>query len=176
MNDFVTANGVRLHYRQEGAGDDVLLLCGLGDDLTAWDAQVERFARTHRVTVIDNRGVGRSGLPDGAFTVADLAADAAALRDAIGITRTHVTDFSMGGAIAQELYSSAVYADGRIDAWTSIRRISRRRASLRHLQAAPRHGFGSFASLHDPSPRRCALVGKAFGEGSTRPCRPCRPS
>ena len=33
-------NGVDLHYLQSGAGDDVLLLCGLGDDLSAWDAQV----------------------------------------------------------------------------------------------------------------------------------------
>ena len=33
----VEVNGARLHVRQEGAGDDVLLLCGLGDDGAAWD-------------------------------------------------------------------------------------------------------------------------------------------
>jgi pimeloyl-ACP methyl ester carboxylesterase len=100
---FVEVNGARLHVRQEGAGDDILLLCGLGDDLTAWDAQTAEFAATHRVTVIDNRGVGQSTLPDGDFGVADLAADAAGVCDALAIGRAHVMGFSMGGAIAQEL-------------------------------------------------------------------------
>lgn len=100
---FVEVNGARLHARQEGAGDDILLLCGLGDDLAAWDAQTDAFATTHRVTVLDNRGVGQSTLPDGEFDVADLAADAAGVCDALGIVRAHVMGFSMGGAIAQEL-------------------------------------------------------------------------
>lgn len=99
----VTANGVDLHYVQEGSGDDVLLLCGLGDDWSAWQEQVGPFAAHHRVTVVDNRGVGQSSLPDGDFTVADMAADAIVLCDAIGIRRAHVAGFSMGGAIAQEL-------------------------------------------------------------------------
>ena len=96
-------NGVDIHYVQAGSGDDVLLLCGLGDDVTAWDSQVGPFSEGHRVTVVDNRGVGRSSLPDGEFTVRDLAADAAALCDAIGIGAAHVMGFSMGGAITQEL-------------------------------------------------------------------------
>ena len=52
-------NGVDLHYLQSGDGDDVLLLCGLGDDVTAWDAQVGPFGERYRVTVVDNRGAGR---------------------------------------------------------------------------------------------------------------------
>ena len=96
-------NGVDLHYLQSGEGDDVLLLCGLGDDVTAWDGQAVPLSERYRVTVVDNRGVGRSSLPDGEFTVRDLAADAIGLCDAVGIERAHVMGFSMGGAIAQEL-------------------------------------------------------------------------
>ncbi len=96
-------NGVDLHHLQAGEGDDVLLLCGLGDDVTAWNGQFDPFSERYRVTVIDNRGVGRSSLPDGEFTVRDMAKDAAALCDAIGIGPAHVMGFSMGGAIAQEL-------------------------------------------------------------------------
>ena len=96
-------NGVDLHYVQGGAGDDVLLLCGLGDDVSAWDGQVAALSEHFRVTVVDNRGVGRSSLPDGEFTVRDMAADAIALCDELSITRAHVMGFSMGGAIAQEL-------------------------------------------------------------------------
>jgi len=89
-------NGVDLHYLQAGEGDDVLLLCGLGDDVTAWDGQFAAFRERYRVTVVDNRGVGRSSLPDGEFTVLDLATDAIALCDAAGIGAAHVMGFSMG--------------------------------------------------------------------------------
>ena len=99
----VTVNNADLHYLQAGSGDDILLLCGLGDDVTAWDAQFEPLSEHYRVTVIDNRGVGRSSLPDGEFTVHDLAEDAAGICSALGIDKAHVMGFSMGGAIAQEL-------------------------------------------------------------------------
>ncbi|MBJ7334578.1 MAG: alpha/beta hydrolase, partial [Thermoleophilia bacterium] len=75
----VTVNDADLHYLQAGSGDDILLLCGLGDDVTAWDGQFGPLSEHYRVTVIDNRGVGRSSLPDGEFTVRDLAEDAAGL-------------------------------------------------------------------------------------------------
>jgi pimeloyl-ACP methyl ester carboxylesterase len=94
---------VDLYYEQHGSGPDVVLLCGLGDDLSAWAAQVAPFASHHRVTCLDNRGVGRSSLPDGPFTVADMAADTAALLDALGIAGAHIAGFSMGGAIAQQI-------------------------------------------------------------------------
>ena len=100
---FAHVNGVELHYLQEGEGDDVLLLCGLGDDVSAWDLQRSVFAERFRVTVVDNRGVGRSSLPDGDFGVRDMAADAIALCDEVGISSAHVMGFSMGGAVAQEL-------------------------------------------------------------------------
>jgi pimeloyl-ACP methyl ester carboxylesterase len=104
---FADIGGHRLHYVQQGAGDDLLLLCGLGDDVSAWDAQIPVFAKHYRVTAIDNRGVGQSGLPDGEFTIRDMAADARAVLDAVGVARAHVAGFSMGGAIAQELTLAA---------------------------------------------------------------------
>lgn len=99
----VAANGVPLWIEQRGSGPDLVLLCGLGDTHQAWAHQLQSLAGRFRLTAIDNRGVGRSGLPDGAFTVADMAADAAGILDALGIARAHVAGFSMGGAIAQEL-------------------------------------------------------------------------
>jgi pimeloyl-ACP methyl ester carboxylesterase len=99
----VPGNGVPLWIEQRGSGPDLVLLCGLGDTHQAWSQQLQSLADRFRVTAIDNRGVGRSGLPDGRFTVADMALDAAGALDAVGIVRAHVAGFSMGGAIAQEL-------------------------------------------------------------------------
>ena len=103
MTGFLEVGAVRLHYVQQGRGDDVVLLCGLGDAHDAWEAQIGAFSARFRVTAIDNRGVGQSSLPDGAFGIGDLARDAAGVLDRLGIERAHVAGFSMGGAIAQEL-------------------------------------------------------------------------
>jgi pimeloyl-ACP methyl ester carboxylesterase len=100
---FVSANGVEIWVEQRGSGPDLLLLCGLGDTHAAWSHQLESLGAGFRVTALDNRGVGRSSLPDGAFTVRDMALDAAGVLDALDIAHAHVAGFSMGGAIAQEL-------------------------------------------------------------------------
>jgi len=99
----VNANGVDLWAEQEGAGDDVVFISGLADEGACWVDQVAGLNDRYRVTTFDNRGVGRSGTPDGEFAIAAFSADTAALMDALGIQRAHVVGSSMGGAIAQEL-------------------------------------------------------------------------
>ena len=99
----VTANGVDLWVEQEGEGDDVLFISGLADEGACWVDQVSGLEDRYRITVFDNRGVGRSSTPDGPFEITDFAADTAALMDDLGLERAHVVGSSMGGAIAQEL-------------------------------------------------------------------------
>ncbi len=97
-------DGVSLYYEQHGeTGEPVLLVMGLGGDLHFWEFQTPVFAARHRVVVYDNRGVGRSGKPKGAYTIAMMADDAVAVLDSAGIRRAHVVGISMGGMIAQEL-------------------------------------------------------------------------
>jgi pimeloyl-ACP methyl ester carboxylesterase len=97
------ANGVDLWVEQGGEGDDVLFISGLADEGACWVDQVAGLKDHYRLTTFDNRGVGRSSTPDGAFRIADFAADAAALMNALELERPHVVGSSMGGAIAQEL-------------------------------------------------------------------------
>ena len=99
----VNANGVELWVEQEGAGDDVLFISGLADEGACWVDQVGGLNDRYRVTIFDNRGVGRSTTPDGEFKIADFAADTAALMEALDVESAHVVGSSMGGAIAQEL-------------------------------------------------------------------------
>jgi pimeloyl-ACP methyl ester carboxylesterase len=99
----VNANGVELWAEQDGQGEDVLFISGLADEGACWVDQVGSLHDRYRVTTFDNRGVGRSTTPEGQFTIADFAADTAALMDALEIERAHVVGSSMGGAIAQEL-------------------------------------------------------------------------
>ncbi len=97
-------DGVTLHYERHGdAGDPLLLVMGLGGPLEFWEFQTPVLARSHRVCIYDNRGVGRSDKPAGPYDVRTLADDAVAVMDACGFARAHVVGLSMGGMIAQEL-------------------------------------------------------------------------
>src|SRR5690606_29791512 len=96
-------DGVWLHYRVEGEGEPLLLLMGFGAPLQGWDPQIPAFAGRYRVIRLDNRGVGRSDRPLGAYTVTRLAEDARGLLDHLGIERAHVVGKSMGGMAAMEL-------------------------------------------------------------------------
>jgi 3-oxoadipate enol-lactonase len=92
-----------LFYEAQGEGDPLLLIMGLAADSTAWLFQIPEFARHYRTIVFDNRGVGRSSKPRGPYTIHEMADDAAALLDVLGLARAHVVGVSMGGMIAQEL-------------------------------------------------------------------------
>jgi pimeloyl-ACP methyl ester carboxylesterase len=94
---------VELFYEEYGQGEPLLLIMGLAADSTAWMFQVPEFSRHYRTIVFDNRGVGRSSKPRGAYTIAQMADDAAGLLETLGIARAHVVGVSMGGMIAQEL-------------------------------------------------------------------------
>jgi pimeloyl-ACP methyl ester carboxylesterase len=61
------------------------------------------LAERHRVIAFDNRGLGQSERGQGPITMASMAADAAALLDALEIERAHVLGWSLGSAVAQEL-------------------------------------------------------------------------
>ena len=97
------AGDAELWVDRRGEGPDVLLIAGLGDAAEAWQPQLEGLSDRYSVIAFDNRGVGRSPLPEGPPTGAAMADDAAALLRALGVSSAHVAGFSMGSAIAQEL-------------------------------------------------------------------------
>ena len=122
-----TSGDLKLYYEDMGDIDNppVLLIMGLGAQLLLWrTAFCEKLVRQGvRVIRYDNRDVGLSsktehrssgqplmarlarswlGLPSkAAYTLEDMADDAAALLDHLDITHAHVVGASMGGMIAQ---------------------------------------------------------------------------
>ena len=96
------APGFRLYHEEHGNGFPLLMINGLGSDHLEWIYQLPAFARHFRVVVFDNRGTGKSDVPSGPYTTAQMADDAAALLRSLGIARSHVLGVSLGGMIAQE--------------------------------------------------------------------------
>jgi 3-oxoadipate enol-lactonase len=98
-----SSNGVRLAYEVLGEGEPLLFVQGLGYDRSGFGPLPRLLADDFGVIVFDNRGVGESDVPDGPYSVTELAADAVAVMDAAGVERSHVLGVSLGGFIAQEL-------------------------------------------------------------------------
>jgi 3-oxoadipate enol-lactonase len=97
------AGNVNLYYESHGSGEPLLMIMGLGGSALGWEpALIDDLARSCRTVIFDNRGTGRSDQPDEEYSIEGMAADAAALLDAIGIERAHLFGVSMGGMIAQE--------------------------------------------------------------------------
>jgi pimeloyl-ACP methyl ester carboxylesterase len=133
------ANGITIEYDVHGEGDPLLLVMGLGGQLTAWTADIvdEFVARGFRVIRYDNRDTGLSTEFDweppsqvktitamvarrpiqADYHVSDMAADGAGLLDALDIESAHVVGASMGGMIAQTM---AIEHPDKVRTLTSI--------------------------------------------------------
>ncbi|MGH3932197.1 MAG: alpha/beta fold hydrolase, partial [Pseudonocardiaceae bacterium] len=103
MGETINANGTELWVERRGQGPDVLLIAGLSDPAEAWQPQLDGLSDRYRLTAFDNRGAGRTPLPAGPLSVAMMADAAAALLRALEVPAAHVTGFSGGSLIAQEL-------------------------------------------------------------------------
>jgi pimeloyl-ACP methyl ester carboxylesterase len=135
-------NGITLEYETHGdkANPAILLIMGLGAQLTLWPIELvdDLVARGYFVIRHDNRDIGLStkfteaGVPDMhsvvmalmggkkpdiPYTLSDMADDAVAVLDAVGVEKAHIVGASMGGMIAQLV---AVEHPARVLSLTSI--------------------------------------------------------
>jgi pimeloyl-ACP methyl ester carboxylesterase len=91
---------MQLYHQQAGAGPAVVLLHAGICDSRMWDPQWGTFPRTHRTIRYDQRGYGRSPLPQGSWSD---ARDLIGLLEDLGIQRAALVGVSRGGQIALEL-------------------------------------------------------------------------
>jgi 3-oxoadipate enol-lactonase len=96
-------NGININYAIEGHGVPLVLIMGLGGDLTAWGRQVQAFKKSYQVITFDNRGAGKSDKPEGVYSPGIMAEDTIQLMDFLKIDKAHILGVSMGGLIAQEV-------------------------------------------------------------------------
>ena len=99
---FVENQRTTIYWDEQGRGDPLLLIMGLGYTSVMWHRTRPLLAQYFRTIAFDNRGVGRSEVPPGPYSIATMASDAAAVLYAAGVARAHVFGVSMGGMIAQE--------------------------------------------------------------------------
>ncbi|HEX3683300.1 MAG TPA: alpha/beta fold hydrolase [Bryobacteraceae bacterium] len=100
---YIVNEGAKLYWHEQGSGPPVLLIMGLSFTHEMWFRLTPALVGEYRTIVFDNRGMGRSDVPRGPYTMRRMASDARAVLDAAGVEAAHVVGASMGGMIAQEL-------------------------------------------------------------------------
>ena len=81
----------------------VVLSNSLGSTRRMWDAQLTALEERFRVIRYDIRGHGESPVPDGPYSIDDLADDVVALLDRLGISSAHLVGLSLGGMTAMRV-------------------------------------------------------------------------
>lgn len=101
-SNFITANGIKLHYIDEGKGEMVVLLHGFPEFWYGWHKQIPVLAQHYRVIAPDMRGYNLSDKPANVadYKIETLAADVAALIKALGAEKAIVVGHDWGAAVA----------------------------------------------------------------------------
>ncbi|MBM4462963.1 MAG: alpha/beta fold hydrolase [Chloroflexi bacterium] len=107
----VMVGDLNMYYEVHGHGEPLVLVAGLGSDLSEWALQTPEFSKKYSVVTFDNRGAGRTDAPDMPYSIRMMSGDTLGLMDVLGIDQAHVLGVSMGGYIAQEL---AIRHPGRV--------------------------------------------------------------
>ncbi|MFD2470557.1 alpha/beta fold hydrolase [Amycolatopsis silviterrae] len=104
----VEANGVRLNVAEAGSGPALVLLHGFPHTWQLWHEVVPALAERYRVLAPDLRGLGGSSRPESGFDAGMVAADVAALLDALGEPSADVVaiDLAVAGALLLALRQS----------------------------------------------------------------------
>ena len=95
-------NGIDVYYELHGSGPRLLVLNGSGGTIAGAKPMVDKLAQQFEVLIHDQRCLGRTTVTESTPTMADYAADAAALLGHVGWTTARVFGISFGGMVAQE--------------------------------------------------------------------------
>ncbi len=87
------------HHLEQGSGEAVVFLHGIGGDAGCWQPQLDHFGKRRRAIAWDMPGYGRSALLD-PMTFPALADALLRLLDSLKIERAHIVGHSVGGMVA----------------------------------------------------------------------------
>jgi pimeloyl-ACP methyl ester carboxylesterase len=95
-------NGIDIYYEHSGDGRRLLFFNGSGATLESTAPMIAPYRSRFEVLVHDQRGLGRTEIPPGPYSMKDYAADALTLLDFVGWSSCRVVGVSFGGMVAQE--------------------------------------------------------------------------
>ncbi|MFB0563504.1 MAG: alpha/beta fold hydrolase [Candidatus Lokiarchaeia archaeon] len=99
----VRVGDINMYYEVHGEGFPLVLIMGTAANSAWWTPTgIEQFSKRFKTVIFDNRGMGRTDVPEGGYTMPMMAEDTVGLMDALGIDQAHLFGISLGGGIALE--------------------------------------------------------------------------
>ena len=105
----IKANNVTMNYEEQGTGEPLILIPYLAADSACYAFQVAEYSKHFRCISVDLRGTGETDKSETDYSTEDLADDVAALMQALGMVKAHVSGLSLGGAVG--MWLAAKYPD-----------------------------------------------------------------
>ena len=103
FSKFILIDGKRVHYRDEGEGDVIVLIHGTASSLHAWDKWAKELKNNYRVIRMDLPGFGLTGHEEhNQYEIKHDLEFLSKLTHKLGISSSHLVGSSLGGRIAWE--------------------------------------------------------------------------
>lgn len=101
-HEYITTNGVKLHYVTQGEGPLMLMLHGFPEFWYSWRHQIAEFAHDFKVVALDLRGYNDSDKPQdkSAYVMAEFILDVEGVIKGLGYEKCVLVGHDWGGAIA----------------------------------------------------------------------------
>ena len=99
----LNVNDVTLYYECYGEGEPLVFIAGFASDHVTWLHLLPIFSQHFQVILFDNRGAGRSSVPNYPYTIDMMADDVYQLCQTLQLKKAHFIGSSMGGKIVQNL-------------------------------------------------------------------------
>jgi hypothetical protein len=102
QHQYITSNGIKLHYVTQGDGSLMLMLHGFPEFWYSWRHQIREFAKDYKVVALDLRGYNDSDKPSAlsAYRMSELMLDVAGVIKGLGYESCTLVGHDWGGAIA----------------------------------------------------------------------------
>lgn len=102
QHQYITTNGVKLHYVTQGEGSLMLMLHGFPEFWYSWRHQIPEFAKNYKVVALDLRGYNDSDKPknQSAYVMDEFVRDVEGVIKGLGYEKCVLVGHDWGGAIA----------------------------------------------------------------------------
>jgi len=100
---YIAVHDLAMYYEIHGTGEPLVLVLGLGSDVSQYSWMIEELARHYRTIAFDNRGAGRTGMPTQSYSITQMTDDLAGLLEELAIDPARILGISLGSRIAVDL-------------------------------------------------------------------------
>jgi pimeloyl-ACP methyl ester carboxylesterase len=101
--NFVNANGIKIHYESFGSGKPLIFLHGAMGTSQVWTPYVPILSNDFKIILPDLRGHGKTENPSKKIDLYSMADDIAALIDALKLDKPFLCGWSTGGDIGLDI-------------------------------------------------------------------------